>query len=420
MDAFEGRHCSAERRPFATDEKTLYDDPAMHGLNDTVGRFLGTLDEAGRKRALRPVEPLPGGRVRVAGRELINFSSNDYLGLTRHPAVVERANRWAREFGAGSGASQLVTGHLAALTTIEAKIARAKQSEAALVLASGWQCNASVLPALLDKTLWGAEPLVLADRLIHASLHTGLAQGHGRCLRYRHDDLDHLEDLLRAHADRPGPRFIVSETVFSMDGDTCDVGAMKALAERWDAFLYLDEAHATGVLGETGFGLTPGHGIDLAMGTFSKGLGGFGAYVACSATLRDYLINRASGLIYATALPPAVLGAMDAALDLVPGMVAERAHLRMIAQRLRGALQAAGLDTGRSSTQIVPVILGDERRALDIARALEDRGVLGIAIRPPTVPKGTSRIRFALSAVHSEADIDHLIAAVLDAMEEVP
>ncbi|MDO8607990.1 MAG: aminotransferase class I/II-fold pyridoxal phosphate-dependent enzyme [Phaeospirillum sp.] len=391
----------------------------MQGLNDSVGRFLAGLDQAGRKRALRPVEPMPGGRVRIGGRELINFSSNDYLGLTRHPVVVERASRWAREFGAGSGASQLVTGHLAALTAIEAKIARAKQSEAALVLASGWQCNASVLPALLDKALWGAEPLVLADRLIHASMHAGLSQGHGRCLRYRHDDLDHLEDLLRANAGRPGPRFIVGETVFSMDGDACDVGALKALAERWDAFLYLDEAHATGVLGDSGFGLTPGHGIDLAMGTFSKGLGGFGAYIACSAALRDYLINRASGLIYATALPPAVLGAIDAALDLVPGMVAERTHLQVIAQRLRTGLRAGGLDTGASTTQIVPVILGDERRTLAVARALENRGVLGIAIRPPTVPQGTSRIRFALSSVHSEADIDRLITAVLEAVEEV-
>ena len=411
---------SLQHAPFATLLKTLYDDPTMHDLNDRLTPFLDSLDTAGRRRALRPVDNLPGGRVRLGGRELINFSSNDYLGLARHPVVVERASRWAREMGAGSGASQLVTGHLSALTGIEAKIARAKQSEAALVLASGWQCNASVLPALLDKALWGAEPLILADRLIHASMYAGLSQGHGKVLRYRHDDLGHLEELLQANATRPGPRFIVSETVFSMDGDACDVKALKALADRWNAFLYLDEAHATGVLGDSGFGLTPGHGVDLAMGTFSKGLGSFGAYVACSAKLRDYLINRASGLIYATALPPAVLGAMDAALDLVPGLVAERSHLQMMAQRLRSALQAAGLDTGRSSTQIVPVILGDERRTLAVARALEARGVLGIAIRPPTVPPGTSRIRFALSSVHSQSDIDLLIAAVLDAVKEVP
>lgn len=392
----------------------------MDGLNDRLERYLAELDRAGRRRGLRPLEHLPGGRVRLLGRELINFSSNDYLGLTRHPVVVERATRWAREFGAGSGASQLVTGHSAALAAIEAKIARAKQSEAALVLSSGWQCNASVLPALLDRDLWGTEPLVLADRLIHASLIAGLKLGGGRLIRYRHDDLGHLEQLLEANADRRGPRIIVSETVFSMDGDATDVAALAALARRWDAILYLDEAHATGVLGDSGFGLTPGHGIDIAMGTFSKGLGGFGAYVACSAPLRDYLINRASGLIYATALPPPVLGAIDAALDLVPTMVAERTRLQLMAAGLRRRLQAHGFDTGRSSTQIVPLILGDERRTLAVARALEDRGILGIPIRPPTVPPGTSRIRFALSAAHSSADIDLLVQAVLEAVEANP
>ncbi|OAN42925.1 8-amino-7-oxononanoate synthase [Paramagnetospirillum marisnigri] len=391
----------------------------MDGLDHIVERFLTGLDQAGRRRSLRAVEPLPNGRIRLGGRDLINFSSNDYLGLTRHPLMVERASRWARELGAGSGASRLVTGHLAAMEAIEAKIARAKGTEAALILASGWQCNASVLPALLDKTLWGAEPLVLSDRLIHASLHAGLRLGDGRHLRYRHDDLDHLEQLLKVHADRPGPRVIVSETVFSMDGDASDVGRLAALAKRWNALLYLDEAHATGVLGDTGFGLTPGHGVDVAMGTFSKGMGGFGAYVACSRALRDYLVNRASGLIYATALPPAVLGAMDAALDLVPGLVAERTHLQMMASRLRAALRAEGLDTGASTTQIVPVILGDEHRTLAVAKALEARGILGIAIRPPTVPKGASRIRFALSAVHSETDIDRLIQAVIEAVGEV-
>ncbi|CAA7625366.1 putative 8-amino-7-oxononanoate synthase [Candidatus Terasakiella magnetica] len=406
--------------PFATGPKTLYDDQAMKGLDDSLGHFLAGLDQTGRRRSLRPVEPGLAGRIRVAGRELINFSSNDYLGLSQHPLVIERACLWAREFGAGSGASRLVTGHLAALDALEARIARAKQAEAALVLVSGWQCNASLLPALLSKELWGAEPLVFADRLVHASMHAGLELGEARRIRYRHDDFDHLESLLAAQADKPGPRFIVTETVFSMDGDATDMAALKALADRWDAFIYVDEAHATGVLGETGFGLSPGHGVDLAMGTFSKGLGSFGAYAACSARLREYFVNRASGLIYATALPPAVLGAMDAALELVPQMGPERTHLAALAARLRNGLNAAGLDTGPSSTQIVPVILGDERRTVAIAKALETKGVLGIAIRPPTVPTGTSRIRFALSSAHSEADIDRLIAAVLESVEEVP
>ena len=179
----------------------------------------------------------------------------------------------------------------------------------------------------------------------------------------------------------------------------------------------MDEAHATGVLGPQGFGLSPGLGADIAMGTFSKGMGSFGAYVACSAQLRHYLINRASGLIYATGLPPAVLGAIDAAMDLVPRLEGERARLQMMARRLREGLRAAGLDTGPSASQIVPLILGDERRTLDVAKALEDRGLLGIAIRPPTVPPGTSRIRFALSAVHTDADIDRLLAAILESVE---
>ncbi len=388
----------------------------MNGLDDSIGHFLAGLERTGRRRALRPLEPLAGGRVRLGGRELLNFSSNDYLGLSRHPLVIERARDWAAEFGAGSGASRLVTGHLAALDAIEARIARAKRSEAALVLASGWQCNASVLPALLSRELWASPPLVLADKLVHASILAGLELADARRIRYRHDDLDHLEALLEANRDRPGPRFIVSETVFSMDGDASDVARLAALARRWDAVLYLDEAHATGVLGDTGFGLTPGHRVDVAMGTFSKALGGFGAYVACSGAVRDYLVNRASGLIYATALPPAVLGAMDAALDLVPAMVAERAHLGRMAERVRSAFRAAGLNTGRSATQIVPVILGDERRTLAVAKALETRGILAVAIRPPTVPPGTSRIRLALSAAHCEADIDRLIAAMLEAV----
>ncbi|MGE5506665.1 MAG: aminotransferase class I/II-fold pyridoxal phosphate-dependent enzyme [Actinomycetota bacterium] len=392
----------------------------MRALDATLDSFLAGLEQAGRRRRLRGVEPLPGGRVRLGGRDLVNFSSNDYLGLAHHPLLVERARAWAAEFGAGSGASRLVSGHLAALDAIEARIASAKQAEAALMLASGWQCNASVLPALLDPELWGAPPVVFADRLIHASLHAGLAIAGVRQVRYRHDDLGHLEALLVAHADKPGPRFIVSETVFSMDGDATDVAALAALAQGYDAFLYLDEAHATGVLGPAGFGLSVGHEVDLAMGTFSKAMGSFGAYVAGSARLKEYLVNRASGLVYATALPPAVLGAVDAALELVPTLGPERARLQANAERVRRAWREHGLDTGPSATQIVPLILGDERRTLAVAKALEDKGFLAVAIRPPTVPPGTSRIRFALSAAHSDADIDALIEAVLLAVREVP
>ena len=392
----------------------------MQILDDILRRFLDEQAQAGRRRRLNVVEPLPGGRVRKNGRELLNFSSNDYLGLSHHPLLIERARDWAQRFGAGSGASRLVTGHSAQAAAVEEKIAAAKGVEAALILASGWQCNASVLPALLDRARWGAEPMVFSDRLNHASLHMGCQSAGARQNRFRHNDLGHLEDLLHRTGRGGGPRFIVTESVFSMDGDGPDVDQLVAIAEEWDAFIYLDEAHATGVLGHNGFGLSVGTHVDLAMGTFSKALGGFGAYVAGSRRLMDYLVNRASGLIYATALPPAVLGAMDAAVDLVPTLTAERARLHSLSAGLRARLNEAGLDTGRSCTQIVPVILGDEERTLKVAEKLEEQGFLGVAIRPPTVPPGSSRIRFALSATHAEDDVARLAEAVIRLAGEHP
>lgn len=392
----------------------------MHDLDSRLNAAIAELTAQGRRRALRGVEPLDGGRIHMNGRDLVNFSSNDYLGLSRHPMVVERARDWAARWGAGSGSSRLVTGHLAALDAIEAKIAAAKGVESALVLASGWQCNVSVLSALLERSLWGAEPLVFADRLNHASLHMGCAVAGVRQNRFRHNDLGHLKDLLARTAREPGPRFIVTESVFSMDGDVPDVDQLSAIAEEWNAVLYLDEAHATGVLGANGFGLSVGTHVDVAMGTFSKAMGSFGAYVACSRAVKDWLVNKASGLIYATALPPATLGAMDAAIDLVPTMGAARARLQAMAEHVRSRFHDAGLDTGASSTQIVPVMVGDEDRTLKIAARLEEQGLLGIAIRPPTVPAGTSRIRFALSAAHSDSDVERLIEATIDAVRAIP
>jgi 8-amino-7-oxononanoate synthase len=231
--------------------------------------------------------------------------------------------------------------------------------------------------------------------------------------RFRHNDFAHLEELLERDKGMSRPRFIVTESVFSMDGDCADLSRLSALAEKYEAFRYIDEAHATGVLGANGFGLAHGLKNALVMGTFSKGLGGFGAYAACSATLREYLVNRCGGVIYATALPPAVLGAMDAALDLIPRLDEERAHVQALAAQLRASLQAAGFDTGASTTQIVPLILGEEGKVLALAAALEAEGFLAAAIRPPTVPSGTSRMRFTLSAAHRAEDVAALAAAVI-------
>jgi 8-amino-7-oxononanoate synthase len=385
----------------------------MGDFDDYWRRCVDDLEKIGRRRRLRDFDRLSDGRIDVGGGPLIDFSSNDYLGLSHHPELIRRARAYTERWGAGAAASRLVSGNLLPTAGIEEKLARGKGTEAALLFVSGVQANVTLLPALLDARVLGGEPLVYADRLNHASLIQGCAAAGVRQVRFRHNDLSHLEQLLERQKDEQRPRVIVTETVFSMDGDRTDVPALTALAEKYGAFLYLDEAHATGVLGRNGFGLAHGLRQGLVMGTFSKALGGFGAYVACSHHLRDYLINRCGGVIYATALPPAVLGAMDAALDLLPGLDAERARVASHGDRFRAALAAAGLDTGTSSTQIVPLMLASEERAVGVARQLEAEGFLGVAIRPPTVPVGSSRIRFAFSAVHSDAQRERLIEAVI-------
>lgn len=373
-------------------------------------RLKSFLEEARRRhsfRALKAGRPDGAAALWREGRRLVNFSSNNYLGLARHPALIKRADEWTQKWGVGSGASRLVTGTYEIHQTVEDKLARLKGAEAALVFNSGYQANSSILPTLLDSDMLGTKALVFSDRLVHASIHHGCQSAGTRQIRYRHNDLNHLESLLAGTAGKPGQRFILTESVFSMDGDVADIKALAGLAERFNAFLYVDEAHATGVLGPNGMGR--GGEADLAMGTFSKALGCFGAYVTCSKPMKDYLINRCAGFIYSTALPPGVLGAMDAALDIAPGMDAERQRLHANADRLRRALTLSGIDSAGSTTQIVPAVIGGEAAALQAARLLEDEGVLGIAIRPPTVPKGSSRIRFAVTAGHSNEDMDLLI-----------
>ncbi len=365
------------------------------------------LDQLAREHRLRSLQ--------VQRRGPINFSSNDYLGLSRHPLLIERACDWARDWGAGATASRLVCGTLPLHERIETQLAAAKGSEAALVFNAGFQANAGVLATLLQPELLGAhKPLVFADKLIHASMYQGLAAAGVAPIRFRHNDCAHLRRLLEKHASEPGQRFILIESVYSMDGDIAPLAELRALATEFDCFLYADEAHATGVLGDGGWGLCKGGDTDLVMGTFSKALGGFGAYICCSAALRDYLINRCAAFIYATALPPAVLGAMDAALELIPQLDAERARLHAHGQRLRERCAGLELDCGGSQTQIVPIVLGSAERTLAAADRLRKRGLLGIAIRPPTVPAKSARIRIALSAAHGDAELDQLCDALAE------
>lgn len=384
----------------------------MTGLDLVLGEMIGAQSGLGLRRTLRPAALAGAGRIVRDGREMLDFSSNDYLGLARHPLLAERAGEWAARMGSGSGASRLVTGTHEAHLALEEKIARFKGTEAALIFASGWQANAAVIPAILA-AVPGA--VVLTDRLNHASMHAGCNVAGIRQTRFAHNDMAALEKLLAESADAPA-RVILTESVFSMDGDRADMAELARLSREYDALLYVDEAHATGVLGPKGAGLSatvPG-AVDVTMGTFSKALGGFGAYVAGSCVLIDYLVNASSGFIYTTAPPPAVLGAIDAALDLVPEMDAERAHLAALGDRLREGLSARGFDVAESSTQIVPALIGEAEDALALSARLEESGMIASAIRPPTVPKGTSRLRLALRATHGEGDVDALLAAIGD------
>lgn len=380
----------------------------MTALDSHLADVLERLAKRHQWRSLVATRMTAPGWIERDGRALIDFSSNDYLGLARHPLLAGRSAEWATRHGSGSGASRLVTGTAPEHLAIEERIARFKGTEAALLFPTGWQLNAAVLAALL-KAAPGA--LLFTDRLIHGSLHAGAAEH--RQIRFRHNDLRHLDELLAKH--EGGPKLIVTESVFSMDGDRVDLVRLNAIARAHDAFLYLDEAHATGVLGPQGAGLSrtaPG-AADLVMGTFSKAMGCFGAYVAGSRLLIDYLVNACGGFIFSTAPPPAMLGAIDAALDLVPCMDAERQTLADHGTHLRARLAEAGIDTGASSTQIVPVIVGEAEATLTLSQALATDGMLASAIRPPTVPRGTSRLRIALHATHTRSDIDLLADALI-------
>lgn len=360
-----------------------------------------------RFRELRPLATTGGAEISLDGdRKLINFASNDYLGLTKHAELKKRAIEFIEKYGVGLGSSRLVSGNLNVFEKLERKIAQFKGSETALLLPSGYQTNATVLAALGRK-----RTLLASDHENHNSITTGIQLSQGEWQRYSHNDLGHLEALLRQSSD--SAKWIVSESVFSMDGDISDISALSRLATKYDAAVYIDEAHATGVLGSEGRGLCyDAKGVDIAMGTFSKAFGSFGAYIACSNEMRHYLVNFCSGLIYSTALPPPVLGAIDAALDIIPSMNAERAKLLEQSQSLRDHLNKLGFSTGNSTTQIIPIIVGTDAEALSLARHLEECSILAPAIRPPTVREGEARIRVSLTTVHTNEHIEHLLKSL--------
>lgn len=342
-------------------------------------------------------------RAVAAPPGLLNFSSNDYLDLAHHPDVVAAAARALHAAGAGATASRLVSGTLPVHEELEARLARLKGYPAALVFGSGYLANLGILGALL-----GRGDAVYADRLAHASLMDAAVLCRAQLYRFRHNNPQHLDELLQK-AEGAGRKLVVTESVFSMDGDVAPLPELAAVAQRHGALLLVDEAHATGVFGPGGSGLIREHkleaSVNLSMGTLSKALGGYGGFVACSTAMRALLVNRARAFIYTTAPPPAAVGAALGALDLLEKNPGWGAELLRRAGAFRDQLRAAGLDVMQSASQIIPIQVGANARALAAADQLRAAGLLAIAIRPPTVPEGTARLRLSITRAHSESDL---------------
>lgn len=379
---------------------------------------LAALEGQHLRRRLQVIDEfLPGGKVRVGDREFLNLSANDYLGLAGDSRLIKASQEAAAQWGAGSTASRLIVGTLALHQQVEEEVAAFKGTPRAVLFNTGYMANVGVIAGLMGKG-----DVILSDKLNHASIIDGLRLSGAAFYRYPHRDVERLEALLKKHA---GARrlLVVTDSVFSVDGDVAPLRELVVMKERYGAWLMIDEAHATGVWGQRGSGLAEALGltgsIDIHMGTFSKALGSFGAYVTGDAALIELLHNRARSFIYSTALPPPVLGAMQAALAIVRQEPARRAYLLAQAADFRAHLQGAGLDTLDSETQIIPVLVGDNAGTLEFASRLRQEGLMAVAIRPPTVPPGGARLRLSLSAAHDATDLKSAVEVIIEIGREM-
>ena len=376
-----------------------------------IDEELARLRQQGLYRQRRRLESGQGAEVRWHSSDYVNFSSNDYLGYAVDERLARAAQRALLRYGSGAGASALISGYHPLLQRLERDLARWQGTEAALVFASGYQANLATLSAL------GKGAILFCDALNHASLIDGCRLARATVHIYRHNDLTHLEELLQAH---PGPRrLIVSDSVFSMDGDVADVPALAELARRYEALLVLDEAHATGVLGRQGRGLTdtlaglPAHVVKL--GTLSKALASQGGFVCASAQVVEFLLNTARPYIFATALAPAAAAVARRAIALIQSEPQRREQVLKNAHLLRNKLRELDYPIGASLSPIVPLIVGTPQAALALQERLSAQRLLVPAIRPPSVPVGTCRLRISLCATHTADDLDRLLAVLREA-----
>ncbi len=345
----------------------------------------------------------------------LDFSSNDYLGLSQRKEVLLAALEAGEKYGTGSTGARLLSGNKPIFTELESRIARDKRTEAALVFNSGYQANSTVLSSLLDARVLNARPVVFFDRLNHASLYQAMFASDAEMVRYRHLDYQHLSMCMSEYSNVNRPKFIVTETLFGMDGDILALDNILDLARQHRAFLYLDEAHAVGIIGERGYGLstTIDHDVPcLVMGTLSKAVGCAGAYVACNAVLKDYLINKAEGFIYSTAQSPMVAGAALKAWEMIPGFANDRQRLFALADDLRARLSLSGFHTGSSVSHIIPLIAGHQDILKKLHNKLLQAGIAVSLVRAPTVPVREERLRFALNVNHTSQDVDQLMGVL--------
>ena len=377
-------------------------------------KHLSTLRSSGQYRRL-------GAKRQESNWELLDFSTNDYLALSHHKDIIAAGTAAAQEYGIGSTGSRLLSGNCKLFEEFEAVIAKDKRAESSLIFSSGFQANISTLSCILDDKILGEKPLVFFDKLNHSSLYQAVFLSKAQALRFHHNDINHLESLLREYKNDSRPKFIVTETVFGMDGDVAPLEEIVILAKKFKAFLYLDEAHATGVFGTGGYGLSTTLDLQnlpcIIMGTFSKAIGVSGGYIACHEIIRNFIINKATGFIYSTAPSPAVIGAAFKAWQLIKALDNERSVLQDLGNDLRIMLKDRGFNIGASETHIIPIILNEEDKCLKTQKALLQAGIIVSCVRPPSVPPGTSRLRIAVTIKHTHKDIKRLVETLSAVVE---
>ena len=373
---------------------------------ERIKKFLLERERAGTLRSLAPLTRLGRGWIRLLDSEdrLLDFSSNDYLALSEHPEVIAASRKYLEMFGTGAGAARLMSGDLEINHLLEQEIAGLKSKEAALIFGSGYLANTGIIPALA-----GRGDLIITDRLSHASIYDGCLLSGARTIRFRHNDLVHLEQILLEKRSQFNSCLVVVESIYSMDGDRCPLVELVQLKKHHDFLLMVDEAHATGLYGENGAGIIEedrvSREVDIAMGTFGKALGSYGAYVAASRELVDFFVNKARTFIYSTALPPAVVGAALASLYLVKSEPQLRMDLHAKAAFFKKQLRKNGLKDDPGPSQIIPFMVGDSVKAMAMEEDLRRNHIYVKAVRPPTVPENSARLRFSITRHHQEEDL---------------